>query len=32
LSLAEGAPRWRLRGDEALAERVRALLPGAGTA
>ena len=32
LSLADGAPRWRLRGDEALAERVRALLPDAGTA
>ena len=28
LVLAEGAPRWRLRGDAALVEAIKALLPG----
>ena len=28
LVLADGAPRWRLRGDAALVEAVKALLPG----
>jgi len=32
LALAEGAPQWRLRGDEAVQAAFRALLPGQGAA
>ncbi len=32
LALAEGAPRWRLRGDEPVQATLRAVLPGIGDA